>query len=124
MVLTNQQIIDLSEGLASLRNSKLKELPISVCYTLIKDIKLLEPLYESAMSMVKTIGLKYGELKTDGNIVIENEENRIKAQRELDELSKIENHVDLETVNLSQIGNYFCSLDDMFRIYPLINGEA
>lgn len=123
MILTNQEIVQVTEGLNRLRTGDLQMLPIEVGYLIIKDLKLLEPLCAAIDSMRESVGIKYGERKDNGSYQIK-EENLGVAQRELEALSSIENTVELDLIPLAALNGLSFPLDVIYQIYPIINGEA
>lgn len=123
MKLNNQQIVELYEGLSSLRAPDMQSLPVTIGYSIIKDTKMLETFYLAATNVRDSIAMKYGDAQGDGVFHIP-EENMDKVQAELKELWGIENTIKLDLIPLSALAACSLPLDSLYKIYPLIDGEA
>lgn len=124
MKLTNEQIINIYEGIKHLREAGQQQLPTLLVYSLIKDLKLLEPLVEVVITARDEILQAYGNENEEGTVIIP-QEKIAEAQVELDRLSKIENEIsNLDRIPLSSIATLTLSFDDLYLIYPVIDGEA
>lgn len=125
MILTNQEAVQVFEGLNNLRTAGLQTLPIEVGYPIVKDLKLLEPICAAVDSMRESIGIKYGKQRNDGSYQIA-EENLVVAQQELQTLSSIENTIELDFIPLAALKGLSFPLDIIYQIYPIIkeNGEV
>lgn len=123
MVLTNQQIVEIYEGLYSLRAAGQQALPISVGFLIVKALKELQSSYEAIIEMRTTVGAKYGVLQDDGSYFVE-AKDRAAANKELQELMEIKSNINLDLIPLSLLNDISIPLDVIYNIYPIINGEA
>ena len=123
MKLTNGEIVTLYEGLYKLREGRSAPLPIKVGFSIIKDMKILEPIYSSITTMRNDIAQRLGTPQDNGYIEIPSE-NVEEANREFENLSEIENQIDLDLISLSSLQNLQFSLDEINALYPIINSEA
>ena len=122
MVLNNTQIFVLYETLLSLKN-KTSDITITAGFNIIKNIKILEPIYEAIAEARLQILLKFGTLNDEGQIEIP--QSKIEdANIFLNELGQVKNNVDLSILNLSDLSSLFLTLDEIESLYPIINGEA
>lgn len=122
--LTNQEIVNIYEGIQRLREASVDALPVKVGFTLVKDANILQPLYDAVISMRDTVALKYGE--NDNGVVTIPPEFLEQANAELQELGSVENEVDVSYIPLAAISNLSLPLDIIYNIYPIIdeNGET
>ena len=123
MVLTNQQIVEIYEGLYSLRAAGQQALPISVGFLIVKALKELQSSYEAITEMRAAVGAKYGVLQDDGSYFVE-AKDRAAANKELRELMEIKSNINLDLIPLSLLNDISIPLDIIYNIYPIINGEA
>lgn len=123
MVLTNQQIVEIYEGLYSLRAAGQQALPISVGFLIVKALKELQSSYEAITEMRAAVGTKYGVLQDDGSYFVE-AKDRAAANKELQELMEIKSNINLDLIPLSLLNDISIPLDVIYNIYPIINGEA
>lgn len=123
MVLTNQQIVEIYEGLYSLRAAGQYTLPISVGFLIVKALKELQSSYEAITEMRAAVGAKYGVLQDDGSYFVE-AKDRAAANKELQELMEIKSNINLDLIPLSLLNDISIPLDVIYNIYPIINGEA
>lgn len=122
MILTNNEVHGLYNGLCKLRDSSSVELPISIAYTLIQDIKILEASYMAIEEVRSREVKKYGVPQDDG-FVISNDNLKI-VNEHLTELGECENDLPLKKLPLSSLVGQYFTLQDMNLLYPLIDGEA
>ena len=90
--MTNKEVIDLYEALLAIQKNENIILPIRVGYVFLKNIKILQPIYESIMETIQTIGNKYGTL-------IFNEQNQPMFQIDKDK-------IDLANQELIELNNF------------------
>lgn len=113
MILTNIEIINLTEGLTALKQID-SNVPIKVGFNIIKNIKILTPVYESIIEMRNSVVQKYA---VNNSI---SEENLEIVNAELLELGNLKNEIDLNMVNLNDIANLFIPLDLLDKISSII----
>ena len=123
MKLTNNQVIQLYDGLTDLREHRSEALPIKISFPIIKNLKLLEPLYTSIKTAYNDLIMKYGEPNEKGEIFV-GKDNIAIVNEELNTLGQIENTVDLDKIPLSSLENLSFSLKDMDTMYVMIDSEA
>ena len=90
--MTNKEVIDLYEALLAIQKNENIILPIRVGYVFLKNIKILQPIYESIMETIQTIGNKYGTL-------VFNEQNQPMFQIDKDK-------IDLANQELIELNNF------------------
>lgn len=122
MILNNSQIYSLFEILFQIKQTENK-LPIKVGFNIIRNIQILEPIYNAIADSRKEILLTYGVLNTEGHVTIPQDKVEEVNQLLLD-LSNIENDISLMKLNLSDLEYLSLTLDDIEKLYPIINGEA
>lgn len=123
MVLSNQQIVEIYEGLYELRAAGQSSLPVSVGFLIVKAMKELQNSYETIMEVKGEIGSKYGVLQDDGSYFVE-AKDRAAAGKEIDDLMAIQSNINLDLIPLSLMKEVSVPLDIIYNIYPIINGEA
>lgn len=123
MKLTNVEILKLFEGLNKLRGDRSQVLPIKAGFAIVKDIKILEPIYTSIITMRDELVRTYGEQKDDGSIAIPPDKVQ-QTNEELSKLSEIENEVELDILPLSMLQDLSFTLEEIDVLYPIINSEA
>ena len=123
MILSNQQIVEVYEGLYRLRAADQSSLPISVGFLIVKAMKELQNSYEAIMEIKGQIGSKYGVLQDDGSYFVE-AKDRAAAGKEIDDLMGIQSNINLDLIPLSLMKEVSVPLDIIYNIYPIINGEA
>lgn len=123
MVLLNSQVYELYPQLCKLRESSSTELPVKVAFTIIRDIKTLEPIYMAADDLRSREIQKYGTPQEDGGIVVEGEALE-ELNKRLAELGQCENDIPLDKIPLSSLDGSSFTIDEMNALYVLIDGEA
>ena len=122
--LTNQEIVNIYEGIQKLRETQVDALPVKVGFSLIKDMNILQPLYSAVITTRDEVALRYGE--NDNGVVHIPDEFLEKVNTELQELGSLESEVDISYIPLAAISNLSFPLDIIYSIYPIIeeNGET
>lgn len=117
MILTNVEIINLTEGLINLKQDNSNVLSIKVGFNIIKNIKILTPIYESVVEMRNDIVQKYAN-----NNHIE-EKNLDIANAELLELANLKNEIELNKIALNDIAELKITLELLDKISCIIDDE-
>jgi hypothetical protein len=121
MILKSYEVCNLYESLINIQQENIK-FPIKFGFILIKNTKLLAPIYESIIQVRDNTFMNYAEEDGNGETIIP--EDKIEAaQKELDELSEVENEVLLSTVSLKEIEEFELGLKDLEGLYPIIISE-
>lgn len=118
MKLTNDEIYLLYSALQSLKNEKIA-LPIKDGFVLVKNMKILQPLVEAIEETRETIIKKY--VDESGVICAE---KRAAVNKELYELSKVENDVILNKLSLTKIENLNLDLNIISALAPIIEEDG
>lgn len=117
MILTNIEIINLTEGLINLKQDNSNILSIKVGFHIIKNIKILTPIYESIIEMRNDIIQKYAN-----NNYIE-EKNLDIANAELLELANLKNEIELNKISLNDIAELKITLELLDKISCIIDED-
>lgn len=122
LILNNEQIYNLYEVLTQLKQNE-NQLSIRTGFNILRNIQILEPIYQLIADARKEILLTHGELTAEGAVSIP--QSKIELVNEsLTELSQIENELSLNTFNLTDLDNLSLSIADIEKLFPIINGEA
>lgn len=116
MILTNMEIINLTEGLVTLKQID-SNISVKVGFNIIKNIKILTPIYDSIIEMRNSIVQKYA---VNNSI---SEENLEIVNAELLELGNLKNEINLNMINLDDIADLSITLDLLDKISNIINEE-
>lgn len=117
MILTNIEIINLTEGLVTFKQDNSNILPIKIGFNIIKNIKILTPIYESIIEMRNDIIQKYA----NNDLIEENKLDIINA--ELLELGNLKNEIDINKISLNDISEVKISLDLLDKISIIIDED-
>lgn len=117
MVLTNIEIVNLTEGLITLRQDNSNILPIKIGFNIIKNIKILTPIYESIIEMRNDIVYKHSK---DNRI---EEKDLDITNAELLELGNLKNEIKLNKISLEDIAELKISLDLLDKISYIIDED-
>ena len=120
MKLTNTEVFELYNTLIALTQDSNIKLPVRVGFLLVRDIKILTPIYESINQMRQNIVNQYSINDKNQNEI---ENLLFLANSQLEELGKIEEDVDLFTINLKDIENLTLSLGVLNILQLIIKGE-
>lgn len=115
--MTNGEIVNLYEGL---QNIKTIALPIQIAYIFLRNSQVLSPLYQTIMQCRDDLVRKYGALQEDGRYTVPLE-NIEQFQEEINQLTKIENQVELTKVSLSELSSLNLSMSELQAIMPIIS---
>ena len=120
----NQDIINCYKGLAEMRKAPMRRLPGRTCFTIIKNMKTLEPIVESIEAAYNEIVLKYAD-PVDGetNSFQVREGQKENLTQELNELYNIDTEVNLTKIQLSEIAKCDCSINEMEALYLMIEED-
>lgn len=123
MILTNNQIYNLYDVLLFLKQNNKSHISIATGYSILRNLQILEPIYNLIAESRTQILLTHGSLNNDNSITIPKEFIE-QTNVELYKLGTIENEIELIKLNLSDLYTLSLSLDEIEKLYPIINGEA
>lgn len=98
--------------------------PSKVAYAIVRNRRILEPIYQDIILCKRNILEKYGRLdetKGAGYYDLGSEENVNKAKRELEEVDKIDTEVTINKISFSDIENLSLSLQEMDALYFMLD---
>ena len=121
MLLTNNEIYSLYEGLSKITQNKELKIPVKTSFYLLKNMKEIQGAYESLMDLRKEIILKYAD--QDGENYTIPAEKIEAANAELMELLSIENEFNIMKIKLSDIEALELSLEETASIMGIIEEE-
>lgn len=120
--MTNEQIIDLYEGLYELGQDSEIKLKAKTCFALAKNKNLLRPFYDSAMEARQKLIEKYGEPNDDGWFVPNDQLPKFKT--EFEALMKIDSYIATDSIPIQELENEKIGLELMEKLLPIIKTEA
>ena len=118
MTITNNQIITINKGIAELEELDLP-LNIKLSYTFAKNRQALIPYLKLIDDEQLKIYSKYGEKTGRIEYKIPNENIEI-AQKELDELGKIPNEINLTKININDFEDNKVPFYVLEKLLPII----
>lgn len=117
----NQDIINCYKGLSEMKKAPMRRLPARTCFTIIKNMKTLEPIVESIEATYNEIVLKYADPINGENNNFQIREGQKEAlTQELEELYNIDTEINLTKIQLSEIAKCDCSINEMEALYIMI----
>lgn len=119
MNLQCKDIFVLYETLMKIKDSKV---PVTTGFAIVRNIKALAPEYESIMEMRNSIIRSYGEDLGNGQISVP-DDKLAAANAELNKVLDTEVEVNLTKLKLSQLENLELSIEDIEKLYPIIEEE-
>lgn len=99
MILTNNEIYELTSKLVQNFNSTEQYIPIKLNFVINKNIQILKGYFEEIEKARFNIGKQYGVQEEDGYSILP--ENFSAAAKELEDLGKIEQDVQFLKVNIN-----------------------
>lgn len=120
MKLSNNQIFKLYEGLNILKSNK--ELPIKVSFALLQNIKTIEPIYQSVITLRDNLAIENGNVDDDGMVTIHPDKIEF-VNKELQSLGNEETEVNLRMIKLSDIENINMSIEDLASLEIIISED-
>lgn len=117
--MTNNEIIDLYEGLYEISQNPDFKLNAKTCFVLAKNKNLLQPFYDSVIEARQKLIEKYGERQEDGNWFISNEK-LIEFKTEFKSLMNIQTFLTIENIALVDLENEKINLELMRKLLPII----
>lgn len=117
MILTNIEVINLTEGLISFKQDNSNILPIKIGFNIIKNIKILTPIYESIIEMRNDIVRKYAK---DNQL---EEKDLDITNAELLELGNLKNEIELNKISLNDIAELKITLELLDKISYIIDED-
>ena len=121
MVLTNNQIFKLYESLNILKENK--QLPIKVGFALLQNIKTIEPIYQSVITLRDNLAIENGDIDDNGRVTIHSDKIEY-VNQELIKLGLEETEVNLRMIKLKDIENINMSLEDLVGLEIIIEEES
>lgn len=117
MKLTNLEILTCYENLNKFINdAQDTKLPVKLSYAITRNFKKINELAETIGEVRTEIIKKYSDIDEDNDKYVVRKECLDIFDKEVKELQKIENEVDLFMIDLSEIENYDISLINILRI--------
>ena len=120
MILTNNQIFKLYESLNILKENK--QLPIKVGFALLQNIKTIEPIYQSVITLRDNLAIENGDVNEQGRVSIHPDKIEY-VNQELSKLGLEETEVNLRMIKLKDIENINMSLEDLIGLEIIIEEE-
>lgn len=118
--LSNLDLVSLYEGLQEV---KTKTIPIEIGFLMVKNMKILEPIYQAIIESRTGLLTQVGEIQTDGSIKIPQDKIQ-ETNFQLAQLSSIENTLDLSLIKLSALKEASWTLEEIMNIYPIIKEDS
>ena len=115
----NEVIISLCDALGEVLGEASKDLSIKTKFKLAKNRKILEPLYNVIMEQRDNIVKKYGVEDKNGSVTVPTDKIGI-VNKEMQELSKIENECELEKITLEELGDAPIQGNVLMNLFPII----
>lgn len=117
----NKEVVNVYEKLIKTTQMNQTRFPAKVSFAIVRNLKLLEPIYNDIIEARLKIAQEYGE-------EIPDEPGSYKAkdgmfdimQDELNSLAEVENDIKFYTITLDDIQNNSLSLADMEGLYFMI----
>lgn len=121
MILTNNQIFKLYESLNIIKENK--QLPIKVGFALLQNIKTIEPIYQSVITLRDNLAIENGDIDDKGKVTIYSDKIEY-VNQELMKLGLEETEVNLRMIKLKDIENINMSLEDLIGLEIIIEEES
>lgn len=118
--LSNLDLVSLYEGLQEV---KTKTIPIEIGFLMVKNMKILEPIYQAIIESRTGLLTQVGEIQADGSIKIPQDKIQ-ETNSQLAQLSSIENTLDLSLIKLSALKEASWTLEEIMNIYPIIKEDS
>ena len=120
MKLTNNQIFKLYESLNIFKENK--QIPIKVGFALLQNIKTIEPIYQSVITLRDNLAIENGDVNDQGIVSIYPDKIEY-VNQELSKLGLEETEVNLRMIKLKDIENLNMSLEDLIGLEIIIEEE-
>lgn len=117
--MTNEQIINLYEGLYELGQDPEIKLKATTCFSLAKNKNLLRPFYDSAIEARQKLIEKYGEPSDDGSWFVPNEKLS-NFKTEFESLMKMDTYIVTDDITIQNLENEKIGLELMEKLLPII----
>lgn len=121
----NSEILSLYEGLQTIKNSGDIKFPARTTFTVVRNMKTLEPIVESLIEaknqLLKELGIPD---EKDPNSFFIPENNRKKFTQQIEELDNIDNDIEFKKIKWEDIEPLNLSIQAMEALYPMIEEEA
>ena len=116
--MTNEQIVDLYEGLSEISQNKDLKFKAVISFVFAKNRNIIRPFYDSIIEARTKLINKYGE-KNDEGILIPNEKiPQFKSEFEI--LMHTENYINIEEISLEDFKEEYIGIELMEKILPII----
>ena len=119
--MTNSEIFVLYDSLNELSQKNDVKLPAKIGYICLKNKNLLEPYYKTISESRMQIIQEYAEVDEDGSMRVP-EDKIPEANDKLQEILDIEEEVDLQKININDIGESL-PMDILTGLMPIIIEE-
>lgn len=120
MKLINNQIFKLYESLNVFKENK--TIPIKVGFALLQNIKTIEPIYQSIITLRDQLAIDNGEVDDQGRVTIHSDKIEY-VNEELSKLGNEETEVNLRMIKLEDIENLNMSLEDLLGLEIIITED-
>lgn len=119
--LTNEQILELNQSLNKLQESKVT-LNIKVSYKLARIKKVIQSYVNTIQQEQMLLYKKYGEPEGENKIRVPAEKLN-EFTSELEDLMKISNNVEIESIMVNEFGNAEIDFDIMNGLMDILEEE-
>lgn len=119
----NKDIINLYQGIQSLKNRDDLRVPARVSFTLVRGARSLLPLVEDYNDARKIVLEQLGTLNDDGSYNIPNE-SLDKLNQEFNDIDNIDVPVDLQHIKFEDIENLDLSIQEAEALELILEGES
>ena len=120
MKLTNQEIYEMAASIAAAFSNEAKYIPVKLNFAIQKNLSIFSNLQKEIEDNRVRIAQEYGKLDQENMRYIIEEENKTKAEQELNDLFSMEQEVEVRTCPLSLIENIDLTLEQMQAIMFMI----
>lgn len=119
----NKEIIELHEGLLTLKNNKEIRLPASTTYAIVFNLKIIAPIVETITETSQKLLQTYGEPSTEepGSYFIP-PKNREKFIEELEQIDDMEVDVGIKKIKWEDIKGTSLTVEEMGGLFFMIEG--
>lgn len=116
--MTNEQIIDLYEGLSEISQNKDLNFKAVVSFIFAKNKNLLKPFYNAAIEARQQLIEKYGQINEDNWFIPKDNVQYFKT--EYDTLMSVNTYIDLEKIPIDILEEERININLMEKLLPII----
>lgn len=120
--MTNEQIVNLYEGLVEIGENRDLKFKASVSFIFAKNKNLLKPFYEAAVEARQKLIEKYGQ-PDDNGWFIENEKLP-QFKNELNALMEVNSYVATTEIDLKELEDERIGIDLMEKLLPMFKNKT